>query len=144
MAKARPQPQISSVLPAFGVPNALASRRIKPDEFPMAVVEGEDRVKATALRPVPLRRPAHRGGGQVECLVPADPLPAGIGITLRVGPPQRVGQPLGMVDEFRRGAALGAQRLAGRVFWIGFEAGEAAILTTATAPHRAMQNPQYV
>jgi hypothetical protein len=32
-----------------------------------------------------------------------------------------------MIDQFRRGAALGAQRLPGRVRGIGFEAGEAAV-----------------
>ena len=32
-----------------------------------------------------------------------------------------------MIDEFRRGAALGAERLPGRVRRVGFEAGEAAL-----------------
>jgi hypothetical protein len=33
---------------AFGVPNALASRWMKPVESPIAVVDGDDTVKATA------------------------------------------------------------------------------------------------
>ena len=38
-------------MPAFGVPKAFASRWMKPVESPIAVVEGEDTVKATACGP---------------------------------------------------------------------------------------------
>src|SRR6516164_7572871 len=41
-----------------------------------------------------------------------------------------------MIDEFRGGAAFGAERLAGRMCGIGFEAGEAAVFhdRDCTAP----------
>ena len=113
---------------AFGVPKAFVSRWMKPAESAIAVVEGEDSAEGDRLRPVPLGDPAHRGGGQIQRLVPADPLPAGIGIALRPGAPQRMGQPLGVIDQLRRGAALGAERLAGRVRGIGIEPREAAVL----------------
>src|SRR5207245_9894632 len=51
VAKARPQPQRSRVILAFGVPKAFASRWMKPVESPIAVVEGDDTVKATACGP---------------------------------------------------------------------------------------------
>src|SRR6266700_695401 len=38
-------------MPAFGVPNAFASRRMKPEESAIAVVDGEVRVKATDSGP---------------------------------------------------------------------------------------------
>ena len=51
MAKARPQPQTSRVMAAFGVPKAFASRWMKPVESPIAVVEVDDMVKATDCGP---------------------------------------------------------------------------------------------
>jgi hypothetical protein len=44
-----------------------------------------------------------------------------------------VGQALRMVNEFRRSAAFGAQRLAGRMRRVGFEAGEAAVFNHCDA-----------
>jgi hypothetical protein len=83
--------------------------------------------KGDRLRPVAFRGPAHRSGGQVQGLVPADPFPAGVWVTLGPGAAQRVGQPLRMIDELRCRAALGAERLARRVRGIGLETGEAAL-----------------
>jgi len=80
------------------------------------------------LWPVALGDPAHRGGGQVQGLVPADPLPAGVGVPFRAGAAQWMGQPLRMIDELRCCPALGAQRLARRVCGIRFETREAAVL----------------
>ena len=51
MAKARPQPQISVLVTAFGVPKAFISRRTNPTESAIAVVEGEDMLKATDAGP---------------------------------------------------------------------------------------------
>jgi hypothetical protein len=53
-----------------------------------------------------------------------------------------VGQALRMVDEFRRSAAFGAQRLAGRMRRVGFEAAKRPSSTTATQPHRVMHRAQ--
>jgi len=62
-----------------------------------------------------VRDPAHGGGGQIKRHVPANPFPARINVALRAGAPQRMRQPFGMIDEFRRRPALGAERLSGRV-----------------------------
>jgi hypothetical protein len=51
VAKARPQPQISVPVTAFGVPKAFISRRTNPTESAIAVVEGEDMLKATDAGP---------------------------------------------------------------------------------------------
>jgi hypothetical protein len=51
VAKARPHPQTSRVIFEFGVPNAIASRWIKPVESPMEVVELDAMVNATACGP---------------------------------------------------------------------------------------------
>ena len=80
------------------------------------------------LGSVPVGDPAHGCRRQIECFVPTDPLPAGIGVTLRARPLQRVKQPVCAMDEFRRGASLGAQRLTGRMRRIGFESDDAAVL----------------
>src|SRR5262249_15874948 len=67
-----------------------------------------------------LRRP-------VECLVPTDAHPAGIRIVLRSRALERVEQPIWRVDQLRRGAALHAERAAGRMRWIGTVRNELAI-----------------
>ena len=72
--------------------------------------------------------PPHGRGRQIESLVPADPLPARIGIALRPGTLQGMKQPVGAVDEFRRGTSLGTQRLTGRMRRIGLQRDEAALL----------------
>ena len=41
---------------------------------------------------------------------------------------QRMSQPVGVIDQFRRGASLGAERLTGRVRRVGLERDEAAVL----------------
>src|SRR5262249_28327639 len=68
------------------------------------------------------------GGGHVERLVPADPLPAWIWITLRSRALQGMEQPILVVDEFRRCLPLGAERLPGRVRGVRFQRHEAAVL----------------
>ena len=47
-----------------------------------------------SLRTVPLRHSPHRGGGQVQRLVPADPFPARVGIALGASPAERMEEPL--------------------------------------------------
>jgi hypothetical protein len=123
---------------AFGVPKALAKRRMKPEASAIAVVEGEDAVKATACGPCRCASPPHRGGGQVQRLVPTDPLPAGVRIALRAGPTQRVSESQRVVDELRRRTSLGADRLSGRVRWIGSRRMKRPASTVATVPQRAM------
>ena len=51
MAKPRPHPQSSTLVLAFGVPNAFINRRIQPLESAIAVVEGEAMLKAKASGP---------------------------------------------------------------------------------------------
>lgn len=94
----------------------------------MAVVELEDRVKATDCGPC--RSAARRSAAAVKLSASSQPICSQPGSGSPFGWVRRSGwvQPLGMVDELRRSAALGAQRLAGRVFWIGFETGEPAML----------------
>jgi hypothetical protein len=58
--------------------------------------------------------------------VPADTLPAGVALRLRTRATERVGQSLGVIDELRRRAALGTERLASRMRGIRLEADEAA------------------
>src|SRR5712692_1539804 len=67
-------------------------------------------------------------GGELERLVPANPLPARVGIALRARPFEWIEQPVGVVDELRRGSPLGAQRLPGWVRWIRLQGNETAIL----------------
>ena len=50
---------------------------------------------------------------RVECFIPTDPLPTGIGIALRPRPFHRVKQPVGMIDKLRRNPSFDAERLAG-------------------------------
>jgi hypothetical protein len=76
------------------------------------------------LRSIPRRASAHRISGQVERFVPADPLPAGIGITLRAGTAQRMGQPLAMIDQFGGRTPFSTKCLAGRMSRIRIEAGK--------------------
>ena len=94
----------------------------------MAVVDGDDMAEGDRLRPVLFGDAPHRCGGQVERLVPGDPLPARIGIALRAGAAQGMRQPIRVVDELGCGAALGAERLAGRMRGVGVEPDEAAVL----------------
>jgi hypothetical protein len=74
-----------------------------------------------------VRDPAHGRRGQIECLVPAHAFPAGVGIALRAGAPQRMGQPFRMIDQFRPRPSLRAERLPGRMRGVGVKPGEAAI-----------------
>src|SRR5262249_52401385 len=60
--------------------------------------------------------------------VPADRLPSRIGIALWASAAQRPCQPFRMVDELRRGTALGTERLAGGMAGIGLETRKAAVL----------------
>jgi hypothetical protein len=48
----------------------------------------------------------HRGGGQIQRLVPADPFPPGIGSSLGTGSSERVRQPLRVIDQLRPGASF--------------------------------------
>src|SRR6266852_1778288 len=75
-----------------------------------------------------LGQPPQPRGGELERLVPADPLPGRVGITLRARPFEWVEQPVGMIDELRRRSPLGAERLAGWVRWIRLQGDETAVL----------------
>ena len=127
----------------LGVPNACISRRTNGAESPIAVVEGEDRPKATLSGPC--RTAIRRRAEAVSSSAWSQPISTqpGIGIAFRPGTPQRVGQPVRMIDEFRRGAALGAKRLPGGVRGIGVQPDEAAIFDHRHRPHRAMQRLQW-
>src|SRR5215471_7758834 len=70
----------------------------------------------------------HRRGCEGQRFVPANPFPAWVGLSFGARAPQRVRQSLRMVDELRRCASLGAERLTGRMTGIGVEVGEAPIL----------------
>ena len=80
---------------------------------------GGGEAEGHGFRPMLVRDPTHGSSGQIERRVPADPFPARIGIALRPGAPQRMRQPFGMIDEFRRGPPLGADRLPSRVRRVG-------------------------
>lgn len=95
--------------------------------------------KRERIGPVSLHDAAQGSGGLVQRRVPGDRLPSRIGIAFRAGSAQRPSQPFRMVDEFRAGTAFGAERPAGGVAGIGLLTRKAA-MTTAIAPHRAMQS----
>ena len=94
-----------------------------------------------ALGPMRLRQPSHRRRRRIQGLVPGDLRPARIRLAFRPGATQGPGQPLLAVDQFRRGPALGAKRLAGRMRGVGiepreppaFHAGDAAAAGDAQA-----------
>ena len=67
-------------------------------------------------------------GREIQSFVPADLLPARIGVALGPRPLQRVEQPFRMVDELRCRAALGAEGLAGGVRRVRLQRDEAAVL----------------
>ena len=81
-----------------------------------------------ALWPVRRRQPSHRRRGRVQRLVPGDLHPTRIRLALRPGAAQGPGQPLLAVDQLRRGPALGAKRLAGRMRGVGIEPRETPVL----------------
>ena len=72
----------------FATRAAFANRRMKPVELAIAAVEPEERVKATACGPcdIALQRTA---AVRFNCLVPANPFPAGVGAAFGVGAAQR-------------------------------------------------------
>ena len=80
-----------------------------------------------AFWPLLRRDPPHRRGGHFQCLVPGDALPAGIRIAFRTGAAERARQSLLVVDKLGRGAALGAECLAGRMRGIRLQPDEAAM-----------------
>ena len=77
---------------------------------------------------MPFRNVAPRGGGLIQSRIPADRLPSRIGIAFPAGAAERPCQPFRVVDEFRCGATLGAERLTSRVSRIRLEAREMAVL----------------
>ena len=79
-------------------------------------------LRTVALRDLPEPRRRH-----LQRLVPADPLPARVGIALRACPFQWIEQPIRMVDKFRRRPPLRAERLAGRMRRIRFQGDKAAV-----------------
>ena len=101
---------------------------MKPLESAIAVVDGDDSVKATACGPLPFYGAPQGRGGLVQRRVPGDWLPSRIGIAFRAGAAERPCQPFRVVDELWCGTALCTERLAGGVCRIRLEAGKAAIL----------------
>jgi hypothetical protein len=81
-----------------------------------------------ALRSVGYPQPAQCRSRSVQGLLPGNLNPARIGISLRPGAAQWPGQTLAAVNQLRRGTALRAQSLAGRVRWVRIETREAAVL----------------
>ncbi len=65
------------------------------------------------LRPVPRLDGGHALCDFVQRRVPGNRLPAGIGCALGRGAPEWRGEPVRVIHQFRRGAALGAQLGAG-------------------------------
>src|SRR6186997_2869245 len=74
------------------------------------------------------RQPPQVRRRDVERFVPPNPDPARIRIALWTRPLQRVAQPIGMINQFRRGSPFAAKRLAGRVRWVRFKRNETAVL----------------
>jgi len=99
---------------------------------------GGGEAKGHGFRPILVRDPAHGSSGQIERRVPADPFPARIGLALRAGAPQRMGQPFRVIDQFRRRPSLGTDRLPGWVRGIGVKPNETAIFYRR---HRATARP---
>ena len=89
--------------------------------MPIAVVDGDDWLKATLRGPCAAASLSHRRRRRVQGLVPGDLHPTRICLALRPGAAQRPGEPLLAVDQFRRGPTLGAKRLAGRMCGVGIE-----------------------
>src|SRR5512139_3348285 len=71
--------------------------------------------------------PAQPGSSQIKRFVPADALPAGIGIALRPGALQGIEQPVWVIDQLRGCPPLGAKGPTGWVRRIRFKGNETAI-----------------
>jgi hypothetical protein len=67
-------------------------------------------------------------GGFVQRFVPRNASPTRIWITLWSRAPHRVKQPVGRIDQSRRGSTLGTQRFAGWVAGVGLDCDEASVL----------------
>ena len=86
-----------------------------------------------AMWPVRRCQPSHRRRRRVQRLVPGDLHPTRIGLALRPGAAQGPGEPLLAVDQLRRGATLGAKRLAGRMCGVGIEPRETPVFHAGDA-----------
>jgi hypothetical protein len=113
----------------FGLPKARRNRTIQLNASEIADVDGETDVN-DRFRSVLSRERPHPLSGGSDCLVPADTLPPRVRVALRASAAHRIQQPLRVVDEFRRGAALDAERLAGRVIRIGVQRDEPCVLNS--------------
>jgi hypothetical protein len=114
---------MSRVIAALGVPKGLASRAINPLESPIAVVDGEDKVKATDRGPS--RSAARRIAAVVWSSAASQPIGSHPGSGSPFGRVRRGG--CRVVDELRCGTPLGAERLAGRTSGIGLGATVSAV-----------------
>ena len=63
----------------------------------------------------------------IERFVPTDPLPARIAVAFRPGSLERIIEPIGMVDKFRRGFTFETEHAAVGMIGIGFEPNDFAI-----------------
>ena len=66
-------------------------------------------------------------GREVERLVPTDSHPTGVRVALGAGPPERVQNPVGAVDEIRGGLPLRAERAAGRMLRIPLDGNQPSV-----------------
>src|SRR5690606_37263734 len=73
--------------------------------------------KGDTLRPVLFCQTAQVAGSQVQRLIPANTLPAGVGIALWPRALKRIEQPVGVIDKLWRSPSFGTERLACRVRW---------------------------
>src|SRR5271166_6118690 len=126
--------QISIELQLFGEPKTLISRSTQGCASESAVPELVVTPKATASGPLSaaMRRSAV-AVSSIERLVPGDLLPAGVWVALWPGAAHGMEQPVGRFDQRRRGAPLGAQRLAGRVRWVRLDRHKASVLDNRLA-----------
>ena len=81
-----------------------------------------------SLRPAFGGDPLHLGGRLGKRLIPADALPSWVRITLRSRASQWVEQPVGGLDEFGRGAALGTECRSGRMRPVRLDRDQVAVV----------------
>ena len=94
---------------------------------------GRDRERHP-FRPVLLGDAPQVRGREVQRLVPADPDPAGVGVSLGAGALERVEHPVGAVDEVGGGLPLRAERAPGGMVGAPLDGGQAPVPHHRNAP----------
>ena len=100
----------------------------------MADVEAETIPKTTLSGPRSAGDAPQIARGQIERLVPANPLPTGIRIGFWPGALQGIAQAFRVIDQLGRGPPFGAERLPGRMRRIRLERDEAAVFRAGNRP----------